>query len=117
MLMHVWQSGGLVLCEYSRGLMTYMANVLSHTANCLGFRTLQVETNSSNCRLTGAGWKSNHVRSPDENTVRTWSWLIPDTPRLMEAPSYWVMALARALQGISSSVVWIVALALLYVFD
>ncbi|VDC00288.1 unnamed protein product [Peniophora sp. CBMAI 1063] len=32
---------------------------------------------------------------------------------LMEAPSYWVMALARALQGISSSVVWIVALALL----
>ncbi|KAL0950625.1 hypothetical protein HGRIS_007416 [Hohenbuehelia grisea] len=32
---------------------------------------------------------------------------------LMEAPTYWVMALARALQGISSSMVWVVGLALL----
>lgn len=32
---------------------------------------------------------------------------------LMEAPSYWVMALARVIQGISSSAVWIVGLALL----
>jgi MFS transporter, DHA1 family, solute carrier family 18 (vesicular amine transporter), member 1/2 len=32
---------------------------------------------------------------------------------LMEAPSYWVMCLARILQGISSSVVWVVGLALL----
>jgi DHA1 family solute carrier family 18 vesicular amine transporter 1/2 len=31
----------------------------------------------------------------------------------MEAPSYAVMALARVLQGISSSMVWIVGLALL----
>lgn len=35
---------------------------------------------------------------------------------LMEAPSYWVMALARVIQGISSSAVWIVGLALLQVF-
>ncbi|EGO02763.1 hypothetical protein SERLA73DRAFT_176125 [Serpula lacrymans var. lacrymans S7.3] len=32
---------------------------------------------------------------------------------LMEAPSYWVMCLARIVQGISSSMVWIVGLALL----
>jgi predicted MFS family arabinose efflux permease len=31
----------------------------------------------------------------------------------MEAPTYWVMCLARVLQGISSSMVWIVGLALL----
>ena len=30
---------------------------------------------------------------------------------LMEAPSYWVMCLARILQGISSSVVWVMGLA------
>ena len=34
---------------------------------------------------------------------------------LMEAPNYGVMCLARVLQGISSSVVWIVGLALLQV--
>lgn len=33
---------------------------------------------------------------------------------LMEAPKYWVMVLARIIQGISSSVVWVVGLALLY---
>lgn len=32
---------------------------------------------------------------------------------LMEAPNYWVMVLARILQGVSSSMVWIVGLALL----
>ncbi|KAI0935830.1 hypothetical protein AcW1_000241 [Taiwanofungus camphoratus] len=32
---------------------------------------------------------------------------------LMEAPKYWVMVLARIIQGISSSVVWVVGLALL----
>ncbi|KAL6300266.1 major facilitator superfamily domain-containing protein [Sparassis latifolia] len=32
---------------------------------------------------------------------------------LMEAPKYWVMVLARILQGMSSSVVWVVGLALL----
>ncbi|KAI0318746.1 major facilitator superfamily domain-containing protein [Amylostereum chailletii] len=32
---------------------------------------------------------------------------------MMEAPAYWVMALARVLQGISSSVVWTAGLALL----
>ncbi|EMD41423.1 hypothetical protein CERSUDRAFT_128182, partial [Gelatoporia subvermispora B] len=32
---------------------------------------------------------------------------------LMEAPTYWVMALARIIQGISSSVVWVVGLALI----
>lgn len=31
----------------------------------------------------------------------------------MEAPTYWVLCLARVLQGISSSAVWIVGLALL----
>jgi predicted MFS family arabinose efflux permease len=31
----------------------------------------------------------------------------------MEAPTYWVMCLARVIQGFSSSVVWIVGLALL----
>lgn len=34
---------------------------------------------------------------------------------LMEAPKYWVMILARVIQGISSSVIWVVGLALLYV--
>lgn len=33
----------------------------------------------------------------------------------MEAPVYWVMILARVLQGISSTVIWTVGLALLYV--
>ena len=32
---------------------------------------------------------------------------------LMESPAYWLMCLARVLQGISSSVVWVVGLALL----
>ncbi|THH30179.1 hypothetical protein EUX98_g4004 [Antrodiella citrinella] len=32
---------------------------------------------------------------------------------LMEAPTYWVMILARVLQGISSSVIWVVGLAML----
>ncbi|OCH84423.1 MFS general substrate transporter [Obba rivulosa] len=32
---------------------------------------------------------------------------------LMEAPTYWMMALARIIQGISSSVVWVVGLALI----
>ncbi|KZT23837.1 MFS general substrate transporter [Neolentinus lepideus HHB14362 ss-1] len=32
---------------------------------------------------------------------------------LMEAPAYWVMCLARIIQGVSSSVVWVVGLALL----
>ena len=31
---------------------------------------------------------------------------------LMEAPKYWVLCLARVIQGLSSSVVWIVGLAL-----
>ena len=33
---------------------------------------------------------------------------------LMEAPAYWLMVVARITQGISSAVVWTVALALLY---
>lgn len=33
----------------------------------------------------------------------------------MEAPAYWVMILARVLQGVSSTVIWTVGLALLYV--
>ncbi|KAA1468388.1 MFS general substrate transporter [Dentipellis sp. KUC8613] len=39
--------------------------------------------------------------------------LIGSQIMLMEAPSYWVMACARVIQGISSSMVWVVALALL----
>ncbi|KAI0063212.1 MFS general substrate transporter [Artomyces pyxidatus] len=39
--------------------------------------------------------------------------LIGSQIMLMEAPVYWVMALARVIQGISSSVVWVVGLALL----
>ena len=35
----------------------------------------------------------------------------------MEAPVYWLMILARLLQGISSTVTWTVGLALLYVND
>jgi predicted MFS family arabinose efflux permease len=31
----------------------------------------------------------------------------------MEAPAYWLMCVARALQGVASSVVWIVGLAML----
>ena len=34
---------------------------------------------------------------------------------LMEARKYWLMVLARILQGASSSVIWVVGLALLYV--
>lgn len=33
---------------------------------------------------------------------------------LMEVPTYWLMVIARVIQGISSSVVWVVGLALLY---
>ena len=33
----------------------------------------------------------------------------------MEAPVYWLMILARFLQGVSSTVIWTVGLALLYV--
>ncbi|KAI0033742.1 major facilitator superfamily domain-containing protein [Vararia minispora EC-137] len=39
--------------------------------------------------------------------------LIGSQIMLMEAPTYWVMAFARVLQGISSSMVWVVGLALL----
>jgi DHA1 family solute carrier family 18 vesicular amine transporter 1/2 len=35
---------------------------------------------------------------------------------LMEAPNYWVMCFSRVLQGISSSMVWAVGLALLQVY-
>ncbi|EJF58463.1 MFS general substrate transporter [Dichomitus squalens LYAD-421 SS1] len=38
--------------------------------------------------------------------------LIGSQIMLMEAPTYWVMALARVLQGISGSVIWVVGLAL-----
>lgn len=33
----------------------------------------------------------------------------------MEAPTYWLMVLARIIQGISSSIIWVVGLALLWV--
>jgi predicted MFS family arabinose efflux permease len=39
--------------------------------------------------------------------------LIASQVMFMEAPNYAVMAVARVLQGISSSMVWIVGLALL----
>ncbi|TFK57595.1 MFS general substrate transporter [Heliocybe sulcata] len=39
--------------------------------------------------------------------------LIGSQVLLMEAPTYWVMCLARIIQGVSSSVVWVVGLALL----
>lgn len=39
--------------------------------------------------------------------------LIGSQVMIMEAPSYWLMCLARVFQGISSSVVWVVGLALL----
>jgi predicted MFS family arabinose efflux permease len=39
--------------------------------------------------------------------------LIGSQVMFMEAPTYWLMCLARVLQGISSSVVWVVGLALL----
>jgi DHA1 family solute carrier family 18 vesicular amine transporter 1/2 len=39
--------------------------------------------------------------------------LIGSQIMFMEAPVFWVMCFARVLQGISSSVVWIVGLALL----
>lgn len=35
----------------------------------------------------------------------------------MEAPTYPVMCVARIMQGISSSVVWVVGLAFLWVFE
>ena len=41
--------------------------------------------------------------------------LIGSTTLFMEAPAYYVMVIARALQGISSAVVWTVGMALLYV--
>ena len=34
---------------------------------------------------------------------------------LMEAPTYWLMVMARVMQGVSSSMIWVVGLALLYV--
>lgn len=34
---------------------------------------------------------------------------------LMEAPAYWLMVLARIIQGISSAVIWTVGLALMYI--
>lgn len=40
--------------------------------------------------------------------------LIGSQIMFMEAPTYWVLCLARVLQGVSSSAVWIVGLALLY---
>ena len=33
---------------------------------------------------------------------------------LMEVPTYWLMVISRVIQGVSSSVVWVVGLALLY---
>ncbi|KAI0047648.1 MFS general substrate transporter [Auriscalpium vulgare] len=39
--------------------------------------------------------------------------LVGSQVMLMEAPTYWVMVVARVLQGVSSSVVWVVGLALL----
>ena len=38
--------------------------------------------------------------------------LIAAQVMLMEAPTYWVMALARVLQGFAASVIWVVGLAL-----
>ena len=32
---------------------------------------------------------------------------------MMEAPTYWVMCLARVIQGFASSIVWVLGLALL----
>ncbi len=40
--------------------------------------------------------------------------LIGSQIMLMEAPKYWVMIIARILQGVSSSMIWVVGLALLY---
>ena len=39
--------------------------------------------------------------------------LIGSQIMFMEAPTYWVMCLARALQGIGSTMVWVVGLALM----
>ena len=41
--------------------------------------------------------------------------LIASQIMLMEAPTYWVMVIARIVQGISSSMIWVVGLALMYV--
>jgi MFS family permease len=41
--------------------------------------------------------------------------LIGSQIMLMEAPKYWVMCLARVLQGFGSTMVWVVGLALLCV--
>ena len=43
--------------------------------------------------------------------------LIGSQIMFMEAPTYWVMCLARALQGIGSTMVWVIGLALMYVSD
>lgn len=39
--------------------------------------------------------------------------LIGSQIMLMESPTYWVMVFARVVQGVSSSMVWVVGLALL----
>lgn len=39
--------------------------------------------------------------------------LIGSQIMLMEAPTYWLMVLARIIQGVSSSIIWVVGLALL----
>ncbi|KZV77539.1 MFS general substrate transporter [Peniophora sp. CONT] len=58
-------------------------------------------------------WASERYKSRQIPLVVGLLALVGSQIMLMEAPSYWVMALARALQGISSSMVWIVGLALL----
>lgn len=42
--------------------------------------------------------------------------LIGSQVLLMEAPSFWVMVIARIAQGISACVIWVVGLALLCVY-
>jgi predicted MFS family arabinose efflux permease len=42
--------------------------------------------------------------------------LIGSQIMFMEAPVYWLMCVARVLQGLGSTMIWVVGMALVYVF-
>ncbi|TFY81606.1 hypothetical protein EWM64_g2406 [Hericium alpestre] len=58
-------------------------------------------------------WHSEKYNSRQMPLILGLTVLLGSQVMLMEAPTYWVMALARVIQGISSSMVWVVGLALL----
>ncbi|KDQ54891.1 hypothetical protein JAAARDRAFT_38007 [Jaapia argillacea MUCL 33604] len=58
-------------------------------------------------------WLSERVRSRQMPLILGLGALIASQVLLMESTAYWLMCVARVIQGVSSSIVWVVALALL----